>query len=176
MIGKTLLGAAYAAMIMAAVSVIPTAANADTSRQFLEKAFRGDVSEMMLGQMAEKKAGNSTVREFGRTLFDDHGKAKDDVSALAHKRGMSLPEKPIPQAVEEKDRLSRLNGDQFDREFVRYMIIDHRHDIADFRKEIAKHDGDVSKLAKDQLPTIEKHLDMAVSIAREPKIAEVETP
>ena len=174
MIGKNLLGAACAAMIMAAVSVIPTAANADTSRQFLEKAFRGDVSEMMLGQMAEKKAGNSTVREFGRTLFDDHGKAKDDVSALAHKRGMSLPEKPIPQAVEEKDRLSRLSGDQFDREFVRYMITDHRHDIADFRKEIAKHDGAVSKLAKDQLPTIEKHLDMAVSIAREPKVAEVE--
>ena len=175
MIGKNLLGAACAAMIMAAASVVPSAANADTSRQFLEKAFRGDVSEMILGQMAAKKGGNSMVREFGRTLFDDHGKAKGEVSAVAQKLGMSLSDKPMPQAMEEKDRLSRLTGDQFDREFVRYMITDHRHDIGDFRKEIAKHDGAVSKLAKDQLPTIEKHLDMAMGIAREPKVAEAET-
>jgi putative membrane protein len=173
MIGKTLFGAA---MIMAAASIIPSAANADTSRQFLEKAFRGDISEMMLGQVAAKKGGDSMVREFGRTLFEDHGKAKKQVSALAQKLGMSLPAKPMPQAVEEKDRLVRLSGDQFDREFVRYMIRDHRHDIGDFRKEIAKNDGDVSKLAKAQLPTIEKHLDIAVSISREPKVAEVETP
>jgi putative membrane protein len=175
MTGKTLFGAACAAMIMAAASVVPSAANADTSRQFLEKAFRGDISEVMLGKMAEKKGGNSMVQEFGRTLVDDHGKAKAQVFSVAQKLGISLPEKPIEKAMEEKDRLARLSGDQFDREFVRYMIVDHRHDISDFRKEIAKDDGAVSKLARDQLPTIEKHLDMAVSIAREPKVAEVET-
>ena len=174
MIGKHLLGACCAAIIMAS-AVVPSPANADTPRQFLEKAFPGDVSEMMLGQMAEKKAGDSMVRQLGRTLFDDHGKAKDEVSSLAQKMGMSLPSKPLPQAIEERERLLRLSGDQFDREFVRYMIMDHRHDIADFRKEIAKHDGAVSKLAKEQLPTIEKHFDMAVSISREPKVAEVET-
>lgn len=176
MIGKTLFGATCAAMIMAATSIVPSAANADTSRQFLEKAFRGDISEVMLGKMAEKKGGSSVVEQFGRTLVDDHGKAKAQVLFVAQKLGMSLPERPMANAMEEKDRLSRLSGDQFDREFVRYMILDHRHDISDFRKEIAKDDGPVSKLAKDQLPTIEKHLDMAVSIAREPKVAEVETP
>jgi putative membrane protein len=134
MIGKTLFGAACAAMIMAA-SGVPSAAFAETSKQFLQNAIQGDNAEIMLGRMAEMKGSSPSVQEFGTTLFDDHSKAKAQTSQVA----------------------------------------DHRHDIGEFRKEAAAHMGKVSKLAQQQLPTLQKHLDMAVALYNEPKVAEAET-
>jgi hypothetical protein len=55
------------------------------------------------------------------------------------------------------------------------MVADHRHDIGEFRKEAAAHMGMASKLAWEQLPTLKKHLDMAVALNREPKVAEADT-
>ena len=174
MVSKALFGAACAAMIMAA-SGVSSAAYADTPKQFVAKAIQGDNSEIMLGRVAERKGSSTGVQEFGKTLFDDHSKAKAQASQVAMQLGMKIPEKPMAQALEERDRLVRLSGEQFDREFVRYMVADHRHDIDDFRKEAAAHMGMVSKLAREQLPTLQKHLDMAVALSREPKVAEVET-
>jgi putative membrane protein len=174
MIGKTLFGAACAAMIMAA-SGVPSAAFAETSKQFLQNAIQGDNAEIMLGRMAEMKGSSPSVQEFGTTLFDDHSKAKAQTSQVAEQLGMKIPDKPMAQALEERDRLSRLNGEQFDREFVRFQVADHRHDIGEFRKEAAAHMGKVSKLAQQQLPTLQKHLDMAVALYNEPKVAEAET-
>ena len=173
MVSKILFGATCAAMIMAASSMSP--ASAATPRQFLENAIRGDNSEIMLGRIAEKRADGPSVREFGRTLFEDHSKAKAQASRVAERLGLPVPEKPLPVAIEERQRLASLSGEQFDREFVRYMVGDHRHDIADFRKEVAQHDGMVSRLAREQLPTLKKHLDMAVALYREPKVAEAQT-
>ena len=173
MISKTLFGAACAAMIMAASGA--SSAYADSPGQFLETAIRGDNSEMMLGRMAERKADSQSVQEFGKTLFDDHSKAKAKAMHVAEQLGLRIPVRQMGQAIHERDRLSRLSGEQFDREFERYMIADHRHDIGEFRKEAGAHQGMVSRLAREQLPTLKKHLDMAVALYREPKVAEVET-
>ena len=173
MIGKTLFGAACAAMIMAAASV--SSAHAASPRQFLEQAIRGDASEIMLGRIAERRADSPSVREFGRTLLRDHSKAQAQAVAVAQRLGMRVPERPAAKALDERDRLLQLSGEQFDREFVRFMVKDHRNDIADFRQEGAKRNGAVSRLAREQLPTLKKHLDMAMALYREPKVAEVQT-
>jgi putative membrane protein len=174
MIGKTLFGAACAAMIMAA-SALSSAAYADSPKQFLETAIKGDNSEMMLGRMAERQGSSRSIQEFGKTLLDDHSKAKAQAAQVAEQWGVPVLQKALPQALEERDRLARLSGEQFDREFVRHMISDHRHDIGEFQKEAAAHQGAVSRLALKQLPTLKKHLDMAVALYREPKVAEAET-
>jgi putative membrane protein len=69
------------------------------------------------------------------------------------------------KAIREQERLRTMGGNGFDQEFVRYMIDDHRQDIADFRGEAHEMHGPASKLAREQLPTLRKHLDMALAIA-----------
>ena len=44
------------------------------------------------------------------------------------------------------------------------MIDDHRKDIAEFRDEAREGHGAVSDLARRQLPTLRKHLDMAIAL------------
>lgn len=173
MISKSLMGAVCAAVIMAASGMSPV--HAATPSQFLQTAIRGDTSEIMLGRMAEKRADSPSVREFGRVLVDDHSKARSQASALARRMGMSVPQMPLRSAVVERSRLAPLTGELFDREFVRYMVKDHREDISEFHKQIAMNGGPVSRLARMQLPVLQKHLDMAVGLYREPRVAEAQT-
>lgn len=173
MIGKTLLGAACAAVIMAASSMSPV--HAATPREFLQNAIRGDISEVMLGRMAARRADSPRVRELGRILVRDHSTAKNQASALARRMGMTVPDMPTRVAIRERIRLTPLSGETFDREFTRFMIRDHRQDVAEFRQQIAMNRGPVSRLARMQLPVIQKHLDMAIGAFREPRVAEVQT-
>jgi len=173
MIGRTLLGAACTAMIMAASSMSPV--HATTSSQFLQNAIRGDTSEIMLGGMAARRGDSPSIREFGRVLVTDHSQARTQASVLARRLGMSVPQTPLRVAIVERARLAPLTGERFDREFTRFMVRDHRQDISEFRKQIAMNNGPVSRLARMQLPVIQKHLDMAVGLYREPRVAEAQT-
>lgn len=173
MIGKTLLGAVCAAVIMAASNMSPV--HAATPGEFLQQSIRGDTSEIMLGRLAAKRGDSPSVREFGRVLVIDHSKARDQASALARRMGISVAQTPLHIAIVERNRLAPLTGELFDREFTRYMVKDHRQDASEFRKQIAMNNGPVSRLARMQLPVIQKHLGMATSLYREPRVAEVQT-
>jgi putative membrane protein len=174
MIGKSLFGAVCAAVIMAASSLSPVHA-ATPPREFLQNAIRGDNSEIMLGRMAARRADSPSVREFGRVLVKDHSQARDQASALARRMGMTVPTMPTRVALRERVRLAPLSGELFDREFTRYMIRDHRQDVSEFRQQIAMNNGPVSRMARMQLPVIQKHLGMAVGLYREPRVAEAQT-
>lgn len=173
MIGKSLLGAACAAVIMAASSMSPVHA-ATPPRLFLMNSIRGDNSEIMLGRMAARRADGPSVRQFGRVLVQDHSMARTQSAALARQMGLSVPTMPTPIAMRESARLAPLTGELFDREFVRYMVRDHRQDITEFRGQIAMRSGPVSRLASRQLPVLQKHLAMAVALYREPRVAEAQ--
>jgi len=149
-------GAAAALLLMAGAA----SAQPHEDRHFLQDALRGDNSEMMLGQLAAERAMSPRVRDYGRTLHDDHAKARDEALRVAGQFGVRDTNDVMPEARREAQKLRHLRGRAFDREFVRYMVQDHRKDIADFRKE-ARERGPVGQLAAQTLPDLQKHLAMA---------------
>ncbi|MBS0334478.1 MAG: DUF4142 domain-containing protein [Proteobacteria bacterium] len=158
-------------ILIAALSVSGVAcaarAQADASpRGFIENAIRGDNSEMMLGKLAANRATDPKVRDYGRTLYQDHARAKDKAVAVAHQIGADVTDRSNAGAVAERDKLQTIYGRAFDREFVRYMVADHHQDIADFREE-AQHGGPAGRLAADTLPDLQKHLDIAERLSSE---------
>ena len=155
-----------AGSILLAAALAPLAARADSPREFLNHALQGDNSEIMLGNLATDKARDPAVREFGRTLVSDHSKARGEVLDVGRRLGLRPTREVAPEARDERDRLRGMGGRAFDREFVRYMVDDHRKDIHDFRDEAREHHGAVSDLAQRQLPTLEKHLNIATSLDR----------
>ena len=64
-------------------------------------------------------------------------------------------------------RLSKPNGDAFDKEFAKHMVADHKEDIAEFEAQ-AKGSDEVASFAKDTLPTLQKHLQTAQSLTSTP--------
>jgi len=143
-----------------------TAAQADSPRQFLRQALQGDNSEIMLGNLAAERARSPAVREFGRTLVSDHQQARGEVVDTGRRFGVWPNRQPTDEARALRDRLSGMQGRDFDREFVSAMIDDHRKDISEFRDEAREDHGAVSDLARNQLPTLRNHLRMAIALQR----------
>ncbi|MBV8978019.1 MAG: DUF4142 domain-containing protein [Alphaproteobacteria bacterium] len=159
MTAKLLLLAASVAVLAA----LP--ASAEPPRPFLLKAIQGDNAEIRLGKLAQRKAENRQVRDFGATLIDDHRMARDQASQVAQRLGIDPPSGVAPEAKREYSKLEGMSGPRFDREFVSYMIGDHQKDIAEFKREARSDNGPVGRLAQKQLPTLEKHLHIAENLA-----------
>jgi putative membrane protein len=152
--------AAAAALTCAAASAL-----AKPAPQFLHEALKGDNSEIQLGRMAQSRAARPEVRDFGRTLEQDHGQARQQALEVARQLGVRPTEEMMPEARREQQKLRHLSGAQFDREFVRYMVEDHRKDIRDFEEQ-SHGDGPAAQLARQTLPTLHKHLEMAERLQR----------
>lgn len=132
--------------------------------QFLEHSIKGDNSESNLGRLIDQRAASAQVRSFGRTLHEDHSNARKQAAAVARHMSVPLPRTMAPEAKAEYRKLSHMQGRAFDMEVRRYMINDHRKDIADFKEQARTGDSRTAALAREQLPTLRKHLRMAESI------------
>jgi putative membrane protein len=153
-----------AGSILLTAALTPLAAHADSPRDFLYKALQGDNSEIMLGNLAATQARDPAVRDYGRKLVTDHSQARGEVLDVGGRFGIRPTREIAPEARDERDRLQGMRDRDFDREFIRYMVDDHRKDIGDFRDEAREHHGPVSDLAGRQLPTLYEHLRIAQSL------------
>jgi putative membrane protein len=155
-------------LLLAAALIIAAAphgyAASPAPKDFLTDAIQGDASEIKLGQLAQQNGGSAEVRDFGKTLVADHQKAAGEVKDTAKQLGVTVNEQPTAEAQSEHDKLTKLKGAAFDKEFVHYMVSDHQKDIADFKAEADAKAGPASSLAEKQLPVLQKHLQMARSL------------
>ncbi len=142
------------------------AAKPVSDREFIGKALQGDDSEKALGSLAEKRGASAGTRTFGHMLAVDHGRARVQVLALAKKVRAPVPDKPTEEATAEYGKLEGMSGAAFDKEFARYMVEDHKNDIADFTAQAsATRDPRIKALAKGTIPVLKKHLATAQSLA-----------
>jgi putative membrane protein len=134
-------------------------------QKFLKKAADDGLDEIELGKLAVQKAPNRQVKNFGQRMIDDHGKANDQLKAMASNKGVELPQKTGSKNKARKERLAKLSGDQFDNAYMAEMLKDHKEDVAEFLQESkAGGDADVKAFATTTLPTLESHLKLAESI------------
>jgi putative membrane protein len=135
-------------------------------KQFVVKAAEGGEAEVQLGELAQQKSQDPKVKEFAQRMVNDHSKANDQLKSLASNKGVTLPSEPDAKEKAEKNRLSKLSGEQFDRAYIDHMVKDHVKDVSEFRKEAqSAKDPDVKQFASSTLPTLEEHLKQAKSIA-----------
>jgi putative membrane protein len=140
------------------------AAMAMSEQDFLKHAIEGDNSEIQLGRLAASKGGTASVKSFAQTLITDHSKARQEAAAVAQRLGVAPPQDVAPEARQEYDKLQKLSGASFDKEFSSYMVSDHEKDISEFKAEAGSGSGAAANLASKQLPTLEKHLAMAKAL------------
>ena len=139
-----------------------SSAKAGTDEHFVKEAATGGMAEVQLGKLAADKASNADVKKFGQKMADDHGKANDELKTLAQNKNITLPTALDAKAKATVDRLSKLNGEAFDRAYMQEMLKDHRKDVSEFRTQAKSgKDADIKAWASKTLPTLEEHLKMA---------------
>jgi len=141
-------------------------------RKFITTAAEHGMAEVELGKLAAQKASDPQVKQFAQRMVDDHSKANDKLKQIAASKNVTLPS-DVPSAEKrEHDKLNKLSGAQFDREYMNHMLSDHKKDVSMFRSEAkSAKDSDLKSFASETLPTLEQHLDMAQTIAKSTKTA-----
>lgn len=129
---------------------------------FMKEAAAGGLAEVQLGKIAADKASSKQVKDFGQRMQKDHGKANEALKKLAANKGVQLPTKLEGKHKSTVDRLSKLSGDEFDREYMRAMVEDHKETLEKFQREADKgKDPDVQKFASEHVPILKKHFELA---------------
>lgn len=171
MIGRSvLLSLASAGLITLAIGPLASAAEtmASQDQQFVEKAAQGGKAEVELGKLAQEKAKNDDVKDFGEMMVEDHGDANDELKDIAEDQGFSVPDTMGDEAKEIYDQLSSLSGADFDRAYIDHMVKDHEKDVAAFEMETEEGENDELKdFAEETLPTLRKHLERARELQSE---------
>jgi len=151
-----------------AYSQKPAATLSHSDSSFLKDAAEGNMDEVKLGEMAQQKATNEKVKEFGKRMVDDHSKMANDVQSLASQKNITLPADITTTEKASNKLLSTKSGDSFDKSYISAMLKDHKDDIQAFEKEAnSGTDPDVRALASKALPTLREHLKMAEDVARQ---------
>jgi putative membrane protein len=133
-------------------------------RTFVMKAAQGGMAEVEAGKAAQSKAQNDAVKQFAQRMVTDHGKANEELMSLAKSKNVDVPSSLDKQHRAHVDKLNKLSGPQFDREYMKHMVDDHKKTVADFEKQAkGGKDNEVKSWAESKLPTLREHLKMAQS-------------
>jgi len=133
------------------------------SQAFLKKAIEGNFAEIEMGKLAQQNGQNENVKKFGRMLSDDHSTANEKAIDVAKTMGVTPPDGPNPKQKADYNKMSKMSGAQFDRDFAAHMVADHEKDIAEYKKEAKQADA-AGAYAKDQIDVLQKHLQAAKSL------------
>jgi putative membrane protein len=133
------------------------------SQMFLKKAIEGNFAEIEMGKLAQQNGQNSNVKNFGQMLSNDHTTANQKAMDAAKSMGMTPPDGPNAKQRADYDKMSKMSGAQFDRDFAKHMVADHQKDIAEYKKE-AKQSDAAGEYAKAQIDVLQRHLETAKSL------------
>ncbi len=135
-------------------------------RKFLMDAAMGGLMEVELGHMAAQLGSSDAVKQFGRRMVDDHGKANADLMTLAQSKGVTLPTALDEKHQGEMRKMQAMKGADFDRAYMKMMVSDHKKDVSEFEKQSTRGmDPELKAFATTALPTLKEHLQMAQSLA-----------
>jgi putative membrane protein len=122
--------------------------------------------------MAIQKAQSPKVKEYAQMLVTDHTQSVERLRGLtteSRSGTAAMNQRLARKNQQEIDRLSRLSGTEFDWEFMRVSIQNHREALPLYDRYAnldAINDRTVL-YAKDMLPVERKHLLRAEEIQRE---------
>jgi putative membrane protein len=108
-------------------------------KMFLRKAAEGGIAEVKLGQLAAQKGSSDDVKAFGQKMVDDHTRLNKEMAQVADSMGVMLPKSMNKEDQAEYDKLNALSGNDFDVEYLSFMVKDHHKDLHEFRIEAASH-------------------------------------
>lgn len=136
------------------------------TRQVLSKMHHVNQMEIRMGDLAMRKAQDPAVRDFGRSLRNDHQMSDRRVTSLAAQKGIRLMNPaPSPHERTMARRLRDARGHQFDRTFMTAMEDGHTQTIQELSQARRNlHDPATRRLVGNTLPALRHHRNMARQI------------
>ena len=156
----------FVAMMFGLAVAARTFAGSEADKEFLGKAIAAQIAEIKLGELAQRNAASADVKNFAKTMVADHTKVRDALLERAKVAKLAVVQGLEGGYKDKVERLSKLEGAAFDREYMKTMVEDHQHAVKAFEKHATSAtDPELRKLLTDTLPRVREHLKHAQEIS-----------
>ena len=123
------------------VLAIAAASSAVYGQDAASKAFINDLTiaglaEVQLGKLAAERAASADVKAFGQMMVKDHTQAANELKPIATKLKVQQPTQVDQKHQDLADKLSKLEGSAFDREYINAMVMGHEEVAAKIRARV----------------------------------------
>jgi putative membrane protein len=166
MVRRVMATASGLVIALAAVPRVQLHAQMTDLRQdtkFILQAASSNLLEIRLGQLAQSKATNPAVKQFGQQMVADHSNLENQLTASISKTATKFQPNINKQHQQEVDRLEKLSGAEFDRSYMTSMIQHHQEDVSTFQSQQV-HSEEARQIVARSLPVVQQHLTMATQI------------
>jgi len=137
-------------------------------KDFLIKTASCEHAAIEFAKMAEKKATSPKVKDFAARLAKDHQKCYDKLSEVSKNQKVAIVAGLEKDTKAEMERLDKLSGAEFDREFISGAIKGHKEFIARFEAQALNgKEEELRNFAKGTLPGLRAYLKEAEDLAKE---------
>lgn len=134
----------------------------EDGREFVMTAMRDGLLEVEAGKLAQAKATDASVKKLAGMMVEQHGKANEELSALARGHHLEVPTTLSDDGNDELEKLRNKAGEDFDEAYVDKMIDAHEDAVDLFDKQAKRDkDPDLQQWASKTLPTLRTHLSEA---------------
>ena len=112
--------------------------------------------------MNNATTGQTTTTDSQSTSMSSQSDSMNKKTSSTDSGNMDRDQKAMMKAHATTDKLSKLSGADFDREYMDMMVKDHTKDVKEFEDASTKaKDADIKAWAAKTLPTLREHLQMA---------------
>lgn len=134
-------------------------------KDFISSAAEINMEEIKAGELAQEKAQDQEVQEYGQTLKEHHQSNKQKLQDLAQQMNVQLPN-DLPSKKQEKiQELRNTEAGQFEEEFLSTMVKGHEDAVKKFEEaERNVTDEELKDYVSETLPKLRDHLEKAQSL------------
>jgi len=134
-----------------------------SNESFVKKAAAAGQTEIDLSKLALEKSQDQNVKAFAERMVKDHSAAAEKLQTIARSKGLPLPEGEPRAEKSESQKLEKLSGADFDREYGKVMRKDHDKAVKLFTAAAGsqKLDPELRQFAEQTLPTLREHQQQA---------------
>lgn len=130
-------------------------------KAFFEKAAKAGMKEVEVSQAVQDRLMNPQVKDFAQTMVTDHTAVNNELSALAARKGVTLPaaDSKVAEKWGKKDK-------GVDKDYIGEMVDDHEDAVKLFEHASKSNDADIAAFAQKTLPALQHHLMMAKDLKK----------
>lgn len=113
----------------------PQAVRSD-AQGFINDMTIAGMTEVQLGKMATERAASADVKAFGQMMVKDHSQAGEELKKVAAQLKIQQPTQLDQKHKDLVDKLSKLQGAEFDREYMNAMVQGHQEVLGKVRARV----------------------------------------
>lgn len=132
---------------------------------FAVEAVSAGLAEINAGKIAQEKATDPRVKEFGTQMVEDNTRAMEELQILAREKDIIVPTAPGENELQEIADLNAEEGVEFDREYINLIANDQNNVINLYEDAVENaEDPEIREFASRTLALLKTNVEEAKTI------------